>query len=519
MSGDEAASRPEVVVNGRQLRNVTDDLDAALVAANDPPVIFVREGVLTRVRVDEHGRPAAEPLTVDTARARLAEVADTVRATKDGRVHVFPPLDPVRNLLARGRHNQLPALEAVVETPTLRPDGTVHADAGWDPATRVLHVPAPTLDVPPIPDRPSPSDLTTAVALIDDLLADFPWETDADRANAWALLLTPFLRPAVAGQVPLALIDAPEPGTGKGLLATVVARLATGHSAEPRPLSAHEDEVRKTITSALARGPALVVFDNVEVTIRSSALASVLTADTISDRELGRTGDITVRNRATWIATGNALAVGGDLARRCYRIRLNARQARPWARQGFRHADLEAHVADCRGEFVAAVLIVARAWWAAGRPPADVPALGGFTPWAKTLGAILAHAGVNGFLDNLAAFHDQADADALEWEAWLTAWRDRFAGWDVTVAQLVEDMDVETSPLRGALPGRLTYGRPDFPKQLGQAIRARAGRHFGTDGLQVVPRGRNRAKVAIWTVTTDRDDARLMTAESAEMAS
>jgi hypothetical protein len=45
-----------------------------------------------------------------------------------------------------------------------------------------------------------------------------------------ALFLTPEIRPAIQGNIPAALLDAPQAGNGKSLLAEVVALKSTGTS-------------------------------------------------------------------------------------------------------------------------------------------------------------------------------------------------------------------------------------------------------------------------------------------------
>jgi hypothetical protein len=45
----------KIVVNNRQLPDVTAEAIEALAARNDPPEIFVRAGRLVRVREDENG--------------------------------------------------------------------------------------------------------------------------------------------------------------------------------------------------------------------------------------------------------------------------------------------------------------------------------------------------------------------------------------------------------------------------------------------------------------------------------
>ena len=87
--------------------------------------------------------------------------------------------------------------------------------------------------------RLSPGD---ALQLIREWLADFPFEGAADFAHTLALLLTPQLRGLIDGPVPMTVIEAPAAGTGKSLLAEVVAAAAAqlpvaagGQPARPQP--------------------------------------------------------------------------------------------------------------------------------------------------------------------------------------------------------------------------------------------------------------------------------------------
>ena len=73
----------------------------------------------------------------------------------------------------------------------------------------------------------------------------------------------------------------------------------------------------------------MIIIDNVERELDSAALASVLTAREWTDRILGLSKMVTLPVRAIWIANGNNIKVGGDIARRCYSVRLDAKTARP----------------------------------------------------------------------------------------------------------------------------------------------------------------------------------------------
>lgn len=500
-----AASRPGIVHNGRQLDDVTREATAALALANQPPHLFVRAGELARVRDDEEHRPIVEQLATKHLRKHLADAATWWRALKDGgTTATAPPLDVVDNILAAGAW-PMPPLAGVVELPVVRPDGTFATDHGYDRSTRLYHWHRGA-DYKPVPAAPTPAELTAAVATITDVLADFPWDTTADRANAWALLLTPLVRPIVH-QVPMALVDAPEPGTGKGLLVTVAATLALGRPAGLTAWPSSEEEIAKVITATLMAGSTMVIFDNVEGMIRSGNLAAALTADVWSGRILGLSKNATVPNRATWVATGNNIDVGGDLARRCYRIRLDARQAQPWKRTGFRHPDLAPYVLEHRTELLHALCTVVRSWWVAGRHQAgSIAAMGTYTSWVRTVGGILEHAGVGGFLDNLAAFHASADREAQAWEAFLTAWSTDVGETPMSVAELVARMKdmYGGHHLRDVLPDDLAghFDNGQFSKRLGMALRKRTGRHYGDAGLHLVEMPRDRRQVAIYAVTT-----------------
>lgn len=81
------------------------------------------------------------------------------------------------------------------------------------------------------------------------------------------------------GNVPIALIDAPQAGTGKTLLAEVVANIHTGSNAAMKPAPGNNDEEwRKTLTALLQAGHPLTIFDNVDSVLRAPSLALAVTA-------------------------------------------------------------------------------------------------------------------------------------------------------------------------------------------------------------------------------------------------
>jgi hypothetical protein len=511
---------PKIEVNNRHLRDVTADALKALQIANDPPEVFVRAGALVRVREDEHGTPQIQPMELNHIRGRLARVADFVKVSKQGEsfveTKVSPPEIVVKDLMALSSW-PFPPLEAVVESPILRPNGSIFDTTGYDPETRLYYRPLPGFACPEIPAEPTQGQVRAALEKVNEAVGEFPYADKASAANALALIITSLIRQAIDGPTPLGLIDAPQAGTGKSLIAEVVAIVGTGRAGEMLGASRDDEEWRKAITAKLVGGSTLVIVDNVEGRLYAPSLARALTSRTWTDRVLGRSEVATVKQRATWAATGNNISLGGDLARRCYWIRLDAKQSRPWQREGFRHPDLTAWAREKRGELVAAVLTMARAWYAAGEPKAEgTPRLGSFEAWTETIGGILTFAGVGGFLGNLEELYDKADESSAEWEAFLQEWW-RQLGEDPITGKALTKLINEEKALKDALPGDLSEaldkGEGSFTRRLGKALAKRAGTRYGDEGWHISEAGEER-RAKLWRVQDSSGECEFVSFES-----
>jgi len=499
---------PVIVVNSRQLRDVTADALKSLVGANEPPVFFVRGGKLARVRKDEEHVPIIDTVGEYELRAHLARAADYVRLNDKGESPCPPPKDVVGDILGLGQWN-FPPLHGIVEVPILRPDGTVLAEPGYDPSTHLLYSPADGLKVPAIPSNPSADDVAAARALLDEAIGDFPYIDEASRANAFGLLLTPVVRPAIPGLVPLACIDAPQAGTGKGLLASVVSLIGTGREKGSMSAPRNDDEWRKRITAALLGGSTFIVIDNIDNEIRSPSLASALTASVWRDRILGHSTIVAIAQRATWVANGNNLRLGGDIPRRCYWIRLDAKTSRPWKRTGFTHPELIPWVFENRGRLLAALLTIAVSWFAAGKPAATstVPVIGGFEGWSRTIGGILDHAGVLdlgtgrlAFLGNSEEMYELADESAGQWENFLQALSKAYPDESFTAKNLAERLGADQL-LRDVLPDELDNAqKPEsLSRCLGKAFSRRSGTRYGEKNLHLERDGQEK-RATKWRV-------------------
>jgi putative DNA primase/helicase len=225
----------------------------------------------------------------------LSRIADffTVKKDKGGSqvtTSALPPKAAAVDILAKGEWS-FPPLEGIVETPVLRPNGSVLTTPGYDAKTCLMYRPAPGLSVPEVPDQPTTRQVQDAVALIEDALCDFPFVDESSHANAWAAFLTPILRPALGDELaPAALVDAPSKGTGKGLLTSIISIATTGRIPSMEGALKEDDEWDKRITTSLRAGTTFIVIDNIEGRIAAPSLSRALTAKVWKARIL-RTND------------------------------------------------------------------------------------------------------------------------------------------------------------------------------------------------------------------------------------
>ncbi len=506
---------PSILIDDIQLGDLTAQALTALAKANDPPTVFIRAGALARVVRDENSIPKIESFDRVRMRCRLTEVANffALRKVQGGyaQVGTNPPLTLAENVLALGRW-EFPPLAGIVRSPILRHDGSICTAPGYDPPSRLFYGPDPGLVVPEIPECPNVHEVEACVDMLLNLIGDFPFANQASRANALAILFSVLMRPVIAGHIPLAIVDAPVQGTGKTLLVMVLATIAVGTVAgESIPARQNDDEWRKKITSILLSASPFVLLDNIpdNGVIDSPSLAAVLTTHEWSDRLLGKNDNVRLPSRVVWTATGNNLRVAGDMPRRSYTVRLDANTERPWERNGFKIKGLEQYVAEHRGALLSAAFTIIRAWYAAGQPRAPTPTFGSFEEWTATIGGVLAHAGVEGFLDNLDQTRAVQDEDTQQWSAFIDAWWEAFGSTSVTADDLCQRILTHSTLDDEVIPDPLLLNRDRgegaLRRSLGRHLSRLTGRIF--NGRKLMGTGTHgHRKVRAWRLRAAADD-------------
>jgi hypothetical protein len=450
---DDFGGIPEIEVSSN-LSDMTDAMRKLLTEQNNPPEIFRTQGKLTRVGQDDYDWPVIRPYRSAGLQSWMASKARwrSVRTVRgEQRVSdTHPPALAIDVLLETADAiGEVPVIEQVTAMPFFAADGTLVTAPGYSTAGRAWYEPTPGVVVPAVPANPSQGDLAEAVRLLTkELLVDFPFVGASDRASALALILLPFARQLISGPTPINLIDAPTPGSGKTLLATVATLIAYGKETGARALPGDDDELRKALSAIFLAGYPVVWFDNVHSPVRSAALAAATTTREWEDRLLGKNENITARVRCVWIVTGNNVRFSGELARRgaAARIRLDpavkAADAmtaeHPSRRTGFRHPDLTGWVTENRGLLAWACLTIIQSWIRGGRTPWSGSPIGTFEEWSRVMGGIIEHAGGTGFLSSFEASYDELDDEQDSVHEFIEKWWDDHGAAPVSTAQLIE---------------------------------------------------------------------------------
>ncbi len=398
----------EPIINISRARlstEITQPTIKALLAKNDPPYLFNQETRLMRLSLFQNldGTKQIKLTPVDRACLlyEIERAACFVRSDKYGDIYnVSPPEIVASDILNHLDFPDFPKLETIVTAPCVTKKGRTITNAGYDKETGIFYFQDKPLKITQV------ESVTKSKQIIDDVLVDFPFTTEADKENAISLMLLPFVLEMIDDVTPFHFFTAPVQRSGKTLLAKIIASVfnpMVSIQSAPEGKDA-EEEWRKKITASLMNPNPHVFIDNVKGIISSSALEGALTSRVWTARLLGSNREATMRTNKVWIATGNNAELSTDMTGRTIEIRIDPNMEDPSARSGFKHANITKHVEIKRGDIIGACLFLIQNWIKQGKPKPDktIPHLGGFENYREIMGGIMTAAGYSNFLGNRA---------------------------------------------------------------------------------------------------------------------
>lgn len=434
----EPKPKPSITL-GVEIHAVVEQAKTAL--ARDSQ-IFHRHGRLVQFNTVS-GVPKIREIKQATLKSELSRVAQwqTNKKGEPNPVRCCPSPDVVA---AVAEVEQWPAemhaLTKVVETPTLRADGSVLQEEGYDAATGFWFAPGNAV-FPEIPEAPTQEDARRAFAELYEPFAEFA-TSEPEKCVGIAAVLTSLAMGALEGEnYPAFVFEANVQGAGKGLSCNVVSLITTGRVTPPQTFpSSDKTELEKILSGVARDGYPLVCFDNISSEFGGDALEGRMTCGGVSQsRILGKSETVRLPWRTIVLATGNNVALTRDMCRRVLRCRIVRLEENPQLKTEWKIADLEGWVKTNRPRLVAAGLTLLRAYFLAGCPGGDL-VWGSFNAWSRLVaGAIRWASGVN-VLDTRILTSEAFDENMATLSTLLATWPEELLGEEFSLGALDTDV-------------------------------------------------------------------------------
>ncbi|GKT10027.1 hypothetical protein [Desulforhabdus sp. TSK] len=409
------------------------------------------------------------------------------------------PVDLAKTILAVSGMWGLPRLTGIISAPAITPEGRVIDQEGHDEETGLyLDFPDPDGRWRAIPDKPTESELKAAAGSVWKPFELFPFVDSVSRGAMLAATLTALTRP-VLPTAPGCLLTAPSAGSGKTLLALCLSVVA-GQNPEVFPRAKDDDELRKRLLAVCRGGAGCIIFDNLSGHVESDCLCAFLTSETLTDRVLGASSILSVPTNSLTLATGNNVALVGDLGRRFITVRIDPRMETPWTRS-FPFDPLD-YCRTHRLELIRAGLMLLRGYLSSGyeKPKGR---LASFEVWSDFIRGCVRWIGGNGWLDVIDPVESitknfEVDPETSKLAALLDAWHTNFGKDGKTVAQVIRTAEQDKdSELWAALDEIAGERGVINPRRFGRWIEKHQGRIV--EGLRFSKDG-TRQKITVWKV-------------------
>ena len=334
-------------------------------------VVSVIDGIPTSVRMVKHMHDAGGqyPLmalikehSVESLRLKIEKVAVLYGQTNRGeRKQINVPRLILKGLMDYQEQTAIKPLVGVCEHPFVDESFKPVTRQGYDPRTGLFIKFDDNLKFEfnnPIGKKEAED---AYKFLTDEVLADFPFESDLDQAAAVSALLAAMQRKMIHGDsgCPGYLFDAPVQSSGKTTLAQIISYSIYNRPAAATSWADNDEEIGKHLLAILMEGHSCVLFDNLPegARIESNELAKAMTSATYRKRQLGHNVEVMAPSQVLWLFSGNNVMPCGDFNTRILPIRLDPKMANPDKRT-FKRRDIGQWCQQHRPEIIKACLTI-----------------------------------------------------------------------------------------------------------------------------------------------------------------
>jgi len=485
-----STAKPNINITPGSMHSIVEEAEAIIDATGN---YFQRSGQIVSVEFDpmanDHFIRAVSGPALTKETARLIEWT----AFRKGEIFVVdPPARHLRILHESASYKTLRPLRQLTRQPYLRDDGTLAINSGYDARTGMYGIfKSEDFD---IPEEPSRSDCMMALEVLRDLLSEFAFERECDRAAALALLLTASIRPSLT-TAPMFHVRAPQIASGKSYLCSLAAAFASPSHPAVLSFPSNEEEAQKHILATLLEAPASVIFDNLTSDIKPlKTLCSTITEGYIQGRILGQSKVASVSTRALFMSSGNNVSPTRDMTRRVLQIVLDPMVEIP-ATRTFQMDPLRT-VREGRAEYVSLALTIIRG--AIVNRISDVTGckkLGSFDLWSDWVRKSLIWLGLPDPATRL--FEQMAEDPERDLIARvISTWTEEFGSSPTKVRDVIQRSNASPE-LRQALLEVAGKGTDIDARRLGRWLSRTAGRVVGQQRLIRLTGGGN---VEVWAV-------------------
>lgn len=382
----------EVQIFSGQFANTIMEIENLLLESGRP--VFVRgrslvQPIWGKYKADDGGdclSTVLRPLNWKTLAFLFTKhigIFTKYNGTKKDVVPVDPPDDILNALLQKG-YWHLPFCAGVINSPTLRPDGTILDQPGYDHITKLWLQDDENLTLPRINPTPSKEEARAALGVLQELISEFPFTVDEkgrspSRSVSISAMLTALNRGAF-DMAPVVMFDAPTPGSGKSYMVKLVSTMANGRPCPVITLSGNNDEDEKRLGALILEGVQMFSLDNCVYDVGGPLMCQITEQPIVKIRILGRSEMPECEWRGLMFITGNNINYRGDMTRRGIRATLDALIEHPENRN-FTLDPIQMVLAN-RGKYIAAAMTVALAYINSGEK-VKCPQVGSYGQWSK----------------------------------------------------------------------------------------------------------------------------------------